>query len=202
MELGVREQQRQRTQAAILDVAAQEFDRRGYADVSLSDIAAKVGVTKGAVYFHFPSKAALATKIIEKYFVAWQALLGEIDAQELKGIPALRWLSHAVAERYQQDPGVRAPLRLMREADIIGLDFPTPFVAWINVVTEKLEEAHNMGVLQDHIDVYDAAWQIVASFFGAQEVSHHLRGRDDLVERVDKMWQLLLPALTVHDSKP
>ncbi|KYO57644.1 helix-turn-helix domain containing protein [Tistrella mobilis] len=41
--------------------AADLFHERGYDAVSLRDIAARAGVPAGAVFYHFPTKAALAT---------------------------------------------------------------------------------------------------------------------------------------------
>ena len=43
----------------ILRVAGRLFQQRGYAAVSLRDIAAGVGVTKATVLHHFGSKAGL-----------------------------------------------------------------------------------------------------------------------------------------------
>lgn len=50
--------------AAILDAASDLFERRGYAAVSLGEIAAAVGVTKAALYHHFPSKEAIYAEIM------------------------------------------------------------------------------------------------------------------------------------------
>jgi len=43
-------QRRQR----ILDIALELFATRGYAGTSMRDIAAELGVTKAAPYYHFP----------------------------------------------------------------------------------------------------------------------------------------------------
>jgi AcrR family transcriptional regulator len=48
----------------ILRAADDLFSERGYAAVSLGDVAAAVGVTKAALYHHFPSKAALYTAVM------------------------------------------------------------------------------------------------------------------------------------------
>jgi len=47
------------TMAALTRRARQEFARNGYAGASVEAIAAEVGLTKGAVYYHFQSKAGL-----------------------------------------------------------------------------------------------------------------------------------------------
>lgn len=48
----------------ILQVATNLFARRGFAAVSLRDIAAAVGVTKAALYYHFPSKDELYWEVL------------------------------------------------------------------------------------------------------------------------------------------
>lgn len=59
-------QQRQATTAAILSAARTQFARHGYAAVSLAGIVDAVGLTKGALYHHFESKAALFRAVIEQ----------------------------------------------------------------------------------------------------------------------------------------
>lgn len=198
MQPTVREQQRIKTRSDLLRLAAEEFDQRGYADVALSDIAARQEVTKGTLYFHFSSKAKLASAVVEHYFTAWEGLIADVKKRNLQGISALRWLLSEVARQYRDDPGVRAPLRLMRESNIIGIDLPTPFLLWIDTVKTHLHEALDQGEVRSDIDINNTAWQVVAGFFGVQEISHQLTARSDIVERVDMMWELLLTGITTR----
>ncbi len=48
----------------ILGVAARMMRESGYADMSLRDLAAEVGMKAGSLYYHFPSKEALATEVM------------------------------------------------------------------------------------------------------------------------------------------
>ncbi|MFV0427622.1 MAG: ScbR family autoregulator-binding transcription factor [Beutenbergiaceae bacterium] len=191
----LRQQQRAKTRAAVIRVAAEEFDQRGYAAVALSDIAARLDVTKGAVYYHFASKATLASAVVDTYFSAWENLVEEVSSQGLRGIEALRALSIRVAESYRDDVGVRAPLRLMREADVISIDLPTPFLPWIETVSRHLGEAQAAGEVRQGIDADGVAWQVVAGFFGAQEISRQLTGSADLVERIAALWDVILTGI-------
>src|SRR5262245_60431539 len=45
------------TRERILDVALDLFIRKGYAETSLREIAAELGITKAALYYHFAAKA-------------------------------------------------------------------------------------------------------------------------------------------------
>ena len=55
-----------RTRVRILDAAAALFARHGVASVSMGDVAAAVGLRAGSLYFHFPSKSALADEVLAR----------------------------------------------------------------------------------------------------------------------------------------
>jgi AcrR family transcriptional regulator len=48
-------QRREQTRRALLDAARSEFGANGFAGATLDDIAAGAGVTRGALYYNFPS---------------------------------------------------------------------------------------------------------------------------------------------------
>jgi TetR/AcrR family transcriptional repressor of nem operon len=52
---------------AILDVAEQLAQTKGYNGFSYADIALQLGVTKASLHYHFPSKAELGCTLIERY---------------------------------------------------------------------------------------------------------------------------------------
>jgi len=51
--------------ASIVEAAMRVIARQGYAHTSLMDIASEVGMSKGAVHYHFPTKEALMAKVLE-----------------------------------------------------------------------------------------------------------------------------------------
>src|ERR1700689_3384240 len=64
---------------AILDVAEQLAQTRGYNGFSYADIAVELGVTKASLHYHFPSKAELGRALIERYGHSFGAALEAID---------------------------------------------------------------------------------------------------------------------------
>jgi len=64
---------------AILDVAEQLAQTRGYNGFSYADIAAQLGVTKASLHYHFPSKAELGRALIERYHGLFIVALDAID---------------------------------------------------------------------------------------------------------------------------
>jgi TetR/AcrR family transcriptional regulator, transcriptional repressor for nem operon len=71
------------TEAAttILDIAEELAQTRGYNGFSYADIAAKLGVTKASLHYHFASKAELGRALIARYHHAFGAALDSIDRQ-------------------------------------------------------------------------------------------------------------------------
>ena len=61
----MRQEERQaRTRSALLRAAATTFATKGYDGASVDAIAASVGLSKGAVYAHFPSKLDLYNELV------------------------------------------------------------------------------------------------------------------------------------------
>lgn len=73
---------------AILDAALGCFGRKGYASTSMQDVAAAAGLTKGGVYFHFPSKEAVRDALVAELTAVERFALN--DPEVLAMSPALR----------------------------------------------------------------------------------------------------------------
>ena len=67
----------QMTRERILDEALRLFARDGYEAVSVSAIAGALGITKGALYRHYPGKRAIFDAIIERMVRLDHAAAGE-----------------------------------------------------------------------------------------------------------------------------
>ncbi len=69
------------TRTRILDAAEHLVLAQGYVATPIDQIIEAVGVTKGAFFYHFPSKGALARALIERYAQAEQDLLTALLAR-------------------------------------------------------------------------------------------------------------------------
>ncbi|MBY8855690.1 TetR/AcrR family transcriptional regulator [Nocardia sp. CA2R105] len=79
----------------ILAAAAELFGERGYDAVSLEDVAERLDVTKGSLYYYFSSKDELGTAAIETLGNEWTARLEEhLVATEGTPTTQLRALIH------------------------------------------------------------------------------------------------------------
>ncbi|WP_219419030.1 TetR/AcrR family transcriptional regulator [Pseudonocardia nigra] len=83
------ERKRGRRIQAILTTAAELFGERGYDAVSLEDVADRLDVTKGSLYYYFASKDELVTAAIETLGNDWTARLERLpEAQPGRALPA------------------------------------------------------------------------------------------------------------------
>ncbi len=58
-----------RTRRKILEAAYKEFYHHGYQGGSLNNIVKQAGITKGALFHHFPGKSAVAYAIIDEFLL-------------------------------------------------------------------------------------------------------------------------------------
>lgn len=64
----------------ILDTARRFFRRRGFASVTIDDIAAEIEFSKGTIYSHFASKEEIFAQILLEHLDKLAAVLGEAAA--------------------------------------------------------------------------------------------------------------------------
>lgn len=94
-----------RTAQEILDSATRLLAARGFAGVSLDDVARAAGVTRGAVYHHYRSKAGVFRAVATT--LQSQVARSVVEAAEIAGPAAdvqLRAGSHAFLEAITAEP--------------------------------------------------------------------------------------------------
>ena len=109
-----RQERAVRTRHAVIRAAAEVFAERGYAAATIAEILDRAGVTKGALYFHFDSKEALARGVIEAQITGDSHVPCELKLQE--------WVDVGMVLAYQipRDAVLRGDPSLGRPAQ------PTP----------------------------------------------------------------------------
>jgi TetR/AcrR family transcriptional regulator, fatty acid metabolism regulator protein len=103
----LKERQRQERAALILQAAEEVLAEKGYHDTSMDEIAARVGVAKGTVYLHFPSKEDLVFALFEQELVTSQQMIEQAVATTE---PAREKLEHILHHTYQGLLGKRMQL--------------------------------------------------------------------------------------------
>jgi len=179
------------TRRLILQGAALVFDELGYDAASIKEILSRVSVTKGALYFHFPSKADLARGVLEEQTLQLHLLPQGSKLQEVVDV------AMAIAHDLPSNPMLRAGSRLALERGSVDFAAQSPFLAWAKVVEELLEQAKRDGEALPHVDCRETAELIVGSFTGIQAYSQVSSGLRDLEKRVSAMWRHILPSIAV-----
>ncbi|TQE15255.1 TetR/AcrR family transcriptional regulator [Streptomyces ipomoeae] len=179
------------TRRLILQGAAMVFDELGYDAASIKEILSRVSVTKGALYFHFPSKEDLARGVLQE-----QTLHVHVSPQATK-LQEVVDLTMNVAHALPNDAMLRAGSRLAMERGSVDFAAHSPYLAWAKVCEELLEQAKRDGEVLPHVDCRATAELIVGSFTGIQAFSQVSSGLLDLEERVSVMWKHILPSVAV-----
>lgn len=191
----VKQARAQVTRGTIVDGAAAVFGRRGYGLASIADIAAAAGVTKGALYFHFPSKDELARAVIAEQHRRTMAAAAEVLAEHRPGLETMVLLSRVLAQQLLADPIVRAGIRLT--TDVASFEEPVtePYLDWLGTAEALFRRAGEEGDLRAGLDPVLLAGVVVASYTGVQLVSETFTQRADLLQRVRDLWIVLLPGI-------
>ncbi|WP_329113081.1 ScbR family autoregulator-binding transcription factor [Streptomyces sp. NBC_01465] len=187
----MRQERATRTRRAILEAAAEVFDERGYQAATIGEVLSRAGVTKGALYFHFPSKQALAQGVLDEQFRGGALLPRAIKLQELVD------MGLALAYRHRHDPMVSASARLGLEVQMTEIFGTGNIAAWLEITENVFREAAAQGELLPHIDPAESAWTFSAAWTGVQIYSHTLSNRADLETRVSSLFAHLLPSVAV-----
>jgi AcrR family transcriptional regulator len=189
-------QQRARaTRESILAGAAAVFEAQGYGTASLARVAEQASVTKGALYFHFPSKDELARAVIAAQHSFVQERSAVILAEGHPPLVSMILMTREFGRDLVDEPIVRAGIRLTFEAPAFGQDVAGPYRDWVATTEALTEAARAGGWLRPGVDPPAFARLLVASFTGVQMVSNILTGRRDVMQRIEEMWAALLPGI-------
>ncbi len=86
----------------IVKAATAVFDRQGYANTSLDDIARSVGITREGIYYYFDNRAEILLAIIRPQSIALIEGLREIVASERDDLEKLRLAVRNHLERFDR----------------------------------------------------------------------------------------------------
>ncbi|MCI4677759.1 TetR/AcrR family transcriptional regulator [Rhodoblastus acidophilus] len=138
----------------ILEAAFDAFAERGFAATRMEDVAARAGVTKGAIYFYFPTKERLFEEMVDHYSRDMLADAGAMLASAQGGsAEKLRAFLEFMYGRCARDRYGREIIRLMVSD---GKSFP------------QLVERH-------HRDFFAPAMRMVSELLAAGAASGEFR---------------------------
>lgn len=187
----------ERTRSIILKAAFQEVHRKGFKAASLSDILASTGLTKGALYHHFPNKSALGHALldaIEKRIVErWiEPLRASSDP-----LVSLREITRSAVETLtEEEVGLGCPLHnLAQEMSSLDESFRIKVAAiyetWRKGIAQALAEGQKTGVVARGTDPYGAALFYIAALSGCRGLAKNARSPEILRSCLQSLFQYL-----------
>ena len=190
------QQRAKATRTAVIEGAASIFEEVGYGNASLSDVTKRSNVTKGALYFHFKSKEDLALAVIAEQHNIVRVAGEKIAAAELPALETMIAMCKTFGQQLLDEPVVRAGIRLTFEASAFNGDVKGPYQDWIDTMEFLTKKAQLEKDIREDVDPAAFAHYLVASFTGTQMVSNVITGRQDVLKRIDEMWDFMMPAIS------
>lgn len=185
-----------KTRQAIVEAAGALFDEHGYTATTIAMVLERLDVTKGALYFHFPSKEALALAVL-----AEQVPFGTVHAQPCR-LQEIVDMTFIVGQRLLTSSLLRGSVRLAVDQEAPNIDHGGPYRQWADHLAATLELAREQGELLPTVRTRQTVELIVGAFSGIQLMSRALTQRADLGERLSVMWTHLLPGIAVPGLIP
>jgi TetR/AcrR family transcriptional regulator, transcriptional repressor for nem operon len=125
----------------IIESARRLFNRRGFADVSITQIMAGAGLTHGGFYAYFKSKSDLYAKVLGCFFTdpqwksCWEGVDVDLSATDVGSQVVRAYLSRQHFEDVENScPMVALPTDVARSGDGAKQAFETVFQAMVSVL--------------------------------------------------------------------
>ena len=182
----------------LVRAAAEQFAKKPYSLVNLDDVVSAVDVSRGAMYFHFPSKQALARAVIDEANNLGREAAAGVLANKLSGLETLIDLGYLVAVMDLSENVARAGMNLleaMGRED--GLEART-LGEVVNALAAIAQRAIDEGDIAEGCDPEDIARLLVSMYIGIRHTSDLDTARGFLLD-LEKAWNLLLPGFANPD---
>jgi AcrR family transcriptional regulator len=176
----------------LVRAAAQQFAHKPYTLVNLDDVVAAVDVSRGAMYFHFPCKQALALAVIDEADKLGREAAAGVLANKLSGLETLIDLSYLAAVLDLSDDLARAGLYLLESIGRTDGVKATSLRESINALAQIARRAVDEGDIAEGRDPEDIARLLVSMYIGVRHTSD-LDDSQRLLLDLEKTWSLLLP---------
>lgn len=175
------------TRDRILFAAYQEIHVNGFQSASLSNILARTGLTKGALYHHFRDKTELGYAVIDEV-VARRIRISFIQPLEHFEDPIegfIAFIENSGNTFSMTDIELGCPLAVLaQEMAPIDEGFRTRLAAiyeqWHLSIADLLQKAKEMNLIIDEVDPYTMAVTMVAIMEGALNAAKVSRSLDKL----------------------
>jgi TetR/AcrR family transcriptional regulator, transcriptional repressor for nem operon len=160
------------TRDQILRAAAHQFAQRPYYAVGLDDILAEAQLTKGAMYFHFRSKHALALAIVDEQTDGAAESVSNLLARKLSGLESLIDVSYLIAVGDITQDVTRASFNLLESVGRTEKLQTRLLGGWIQLMGEIAQRGIAEGDIVDQADPEDVGRLLVSIYVGMRQASN------------------------------
>ena len=187
------------TREKLLTAAFDEIYRRGFQAASLDTILDQAGVTKGALYHHFPDKRALGVAVIDNVIrdLLLQRWLGVLKQQPGDPLTALQgMLKERSTDLGDEEIELGCPLNnLAQEMSPLDEQFrrriAATFDRWIEGVTAELRRGQSEGSVRRDLDPRKVAAFLVAAIEGSFGLAKGAQSQAILRDNLEVLSRLL-----------
>jgi TetR/AcrR family transcriptional repressor of nem operon len=148
--------QPRKTREAILKATGDAFSQRGYAGSGLSGILAAAGMTKGALFHHYPDKQTLAKAWIEDCLGPAMHQQWAVPLSEVNSLDALmKFCATRCSELESQDfcsTLVALTAEVAHSDETLGASLEVIFKEWRSVLAEVLERGQSDTWIHHSLD--------------------------------------------------
>ncbi|HTZ13906.1 MAG TPA: TetR/AcrR family transcriptional regulator [Mycobacterium sp.] len=160
------------TRDQILRAAAHQFAQRPYYAVGLDDILAEAQLTKGAMYFHFRSKHALALAIVDEQTANAAESVKNLLARKLSGLESLIDVSYLVAVGDMTQDVTRASFNLLESVGRTEKLQTRLLGGWIQLMSEIAQRGIAEGDIVEQANPEDIGRLLVSIYVGMRQASN------------------------------
>ena len=195
---GPRQARAEVTRRRIIDAAIDLFAEEGYGEIGLAEIVKRANVTKGAFYYHFASKEAVAAAIIEETQSKIVDAANRSAAGAAPGLESVIAKTFGIARLAQTDRGIAIGKELARSLTQVSDAGRTAFQVWTADFVAEVHRSATQGELLDDVDADEVGEAIWVSVLGSDLLSNALG--DDYAARLADVWRVLLRGIVPADS--
>ncbi|MFD0895118.1 TetR/AcrR family transcriptional regulator [Luteolibacter ambystomatis] len=165
------------TRSAVLQASYDEFYRNGFQGGSLNQIVERADLTKGALFHHFPDKAALAVALVdERFFPALEERWFQPLRETSDPVTTLRDLIRGHVARIEKEgpggflfhgcPIANLATEMAPLDDVLRGKLDSLYAAWREAISKALERGQRAGIVHASIAPAAEAVFFVASMAG------------------------------------
>jgi AcrR family transcriptional regulator len=189
----------QATRSAIMLAAAEEFDRVGYAATTLSAILRRGDITKGAFYFHFSSKQALADALVRLQAYRWSRLRQSWMRRGLDPLSTAIGMVDEATRLLESDVLTRSGTRLACRRGAASAAERDGQPDWEALLADLLTRSAERGSLRPEVDPAAVACVVYAGLVGVRALGPDSPAESGMSARVAEIWRVVLEGIASPD---